>query len=51
MKTLYTYIGFLFLALTVLCACTDDNEFLHVEEGNDARLTLSVQTQTNKDVV
>lgn len=51
MKTLYTYIGFLFLALTVLCACTDENEFLHVEEGNDARLTLSVQTQANKDVV
>ena len=51
MKTLYRYIGFLFLALTMFCACTDDNEFLQVEEGNDVRLNLSVQTQANKEVV
>lgn len=51
MKTLYRYIGFLFLALTLFCACTDDNEFLQVEEGNDVRLNLSVQTQANKEVV
>ena len=51
MKTLYTYIGFLFLALTVFCACTDESEFLQVEEGNDVRLIIDVRTQANKDVV
>ena len=51
MKTLYTYIGFLFWALTILTSCADDNEFLNVEEGNEVSLNLNVQTQANKEVV
>ena len=51
MKTIYTYISFLFLTLTVFSACTDENDFSNVEEGNDVRLNISVQTQANKDVV
>ena len=52
MKTLYTYIGLLLVALTVFSGCADENnEFLNIEEGNDVCLNISVQTQANKDVV
>ena len=52
MKTLYTYIGFLLVALTIFSGCADENnEFLNIEEGNDVCLNISVQTQANKDVV
>ena len=51
MKILYAYIGFLFLALVVFCACTDESEFLNVEEGDAVCLNLSIQAQTNNNVV
>lgn len=53
MKTLYTYIGFFILALTVFSACADDAEFQGIEkvESDFVTLNLNYKSQEGKEIV
>ena len=54
MKQIYKYIAILFVGMIAFSACTDENEFQDVgvvEEGHEVTLTLSLQPETNKQIV
>ena len=51
MRTLYTFIGILMMALIGLCACTDDNNLqeIRTENQGDGFLTLSLNYESLND--
>lgn len=49
MKTLYTYIGFLFSALTVFSACADDADLLDAQNAEREFVTLSLNYESQND--